>query len=160
MGVRRRRLAVIGAMWAMLALSGCSAGTGTGADEGPEAKVDAVEIESELVQIDGVQDAAVGVFNTGAPGSFALRVELTVDENGSARLGDVVVESVRIIGRGSADSGYSASLLVAAVDPESPTGTRGISLKQRRAEIPIDVGSYQGAGLALTDEDLRAVAGR
>lgn len=158
MGSRRRRLAVIGAVWAMLAVTACSAGTGT--DEGPEAKVDAVQIESELARIDGVQEATVGVFNTGAPGSFALRVELTVDEDGSARLGEVVVESVRIVGRGSADSGYSASLLVSAVDLESPTGTRGISLKQRRAEIPIDVGNYQGAGLMLSDEDLRAVAGR
>ncbi|WP_448005882.1 hypothetical protein [Agromyces bauzanensis] len=160
MGARRRRMAMIGIVCAMLALAGCSAGAGAGAAQDAEAKVDAGRIESELARIDGVRDAEVGVFNTGAPGSFGLRVELTVDDDGVARLGGVVVEAVRIVGRGSAGSGYSATLLVAAVDPGSPTGTRGVSLKARRAEIPIEVGTYQGAGLALTPDDLREAAGR
>lgn len=158
MGAHRRRLTMIGVVCAMLALAGCSPGSGAAQDA--EAKVDAGRIESELDRIDGVQDAAVRVYNTGAPGSFGLRVELTADDDGIARLGGVVAEAVRIVGRGSAGTGYSATLLVAAVDPGSPTGTRGVSLKARRAEIPIEVGSYQGAGLSLTAEDLHEAAGR
>lgn len=134
------------------ALAGCAAGDQT------EAEMDPVAIESELEALDGVEEAHVGVFNTGAPGSFGLRTEVTLDDAGVERLGEVVVESLRAVRRGS--SGYRAyQLLVSVVDPASPTGTRGLSLRRHRAEIPVEAGDYQGAGLVLTDRELTEAAG-
>jgi hypothetical protein len=134
---------------AALALSGCS----TAVEREPE--MDAAAIQSELVMIDGVTDASVGTYNTGAPGSNALRTKLVVDDAGLADLPGVLDAAIDVVAD-DAPGFTSYEFAVSAVDPSSPTGTRRVSLsKQLTAD---QVPGTLGTSLTLTPAELQAAA--
>lgn len=146
------RMSLVGvALVAVLALSGC----GGAAERDPD--MDAAAIQSELVEIDGVTDASVGMYNTGAPGRNALRTKVVVDDTGLADLPTVLDAAIDIV---AADApGWSSyEFSVSAVDGSSPTGTVALSLDKRLTTDDMPYGTI-GTSLTLTPEQLQQAAG-
>jgi len=147
--MRRFALTTI-VLLAALALTGCG-----GAAEG-DPEMDAAAIQSELVEIDGVTDATVGMYNTGAPGSNAVRTKLVVDDTGMADLAGVLDAAIDVVAAEAPGwSGYEFT--VSAVDASSPTGTRRVTLSKELS--PDDVPGTLGTALVLTPDELQQAAG-
>ncbi|QKJ20367.1 hypothetical protein [Microbacterium hominis] len=144
----RWAVAVVAAVL-MVALGGC-------ARTGSQPAVDDAALEQALLQIEGVEEATIGVSNTGVPGSTALSVTLGLDESALAGIGAVLSDAVDAVAAHA--SGYTAyRFRVAALDAAAPGGGRVITLRTYRDDIPIE-GEYLGPGLTLTPEQLAASA--
>jgi len=146
--IRRLGLATI-VFGVTFVLSGCF---------GMPARADISAIEAALVEIEGVTEASVGAFNSGAPGRNMLRAELVVDEIGLADLPGVLDSAIDIVAADASGwSGYEFS--ASALDASSPTGTIGLSLDRRLTDDDVPAGTL-GPSLALTPDELRMAAER
>lgn len=148
--MRRLAFAAV-ALVVALALGGC------GPAAGGDPEMDAAAIQSELVQIDGVTDASVGTYNTGAPGRHALRTKLVVDEAGLADLPGVLDAAIDIVAA-EAPGWSEYEFSVSAVDESSPTGTVSLSLDKRLTPDDVPYGTL-GSSLTMTPDELRQAAG-
>lgn len=163
-GMRRRIIVTALALTCGMLLAACTgptaapspdgtpnAGPGEGADMDKQAVAAAIE------EIPGVEEAAVGAFNTGTPDSYGALVQITVDEDGLAAVGDVIDASVRIV---AADPGDYRTYDFELSAPDE-TGELIIdTLSRYRDRIPFAEGSYLGSNLSLTADELAAVAAR
>lgn len=143
-------LMALGLIASCALLLGCAPGGGA-----PD--MDKAALEDSLTQIDGVESADVGGYNTGVPGSFGLTVTLTVDDEGLESIGDVVTSAVDVV---AADApGYTQYRFEVAVhDADVLGGERIITLSDYQDQIPITVGDWSGS-LFLTADELQQVAG-
>ena len=149
--VRRRIIAIAILAVGAVTLAACAAPS----DEGDD--MDKAAVAAAIEQLDGVVSADVGAYNTGTPGSFGARVEITVDQDGYAALGEVVDGAVRAV---AADPGqYSTyDFEVTAPDEAEPDDLIVLTLSRYRDVIPFDQGTYVGSTLSLTAAELAEVA--
>lgn len=126
---------------------------------GGDTDMDKAAVTAAIEGLDGVVSADVAAFNTGTPGSFALRVGVTVDESGRDELGSVVDGAVRAV---AADPGdyETVDIEVTAPDPAEPDDLIVLTLSRYRDRIPFAEGEYLGSTLTLTAAEVAAVASR
>lgn len=119
--------------------------------------MDKEAVAAAIAEIPGVEEAEVGAFNTGTPGSFGALVQITVDEAGREAVGEVLDASVRII---AADPGEYRTFDFELTTPDE-TGEPVIdTLARYRDRIPFAEGAYLGSTLTLTADEIAAVAAR
>lgn len=150
-GGGRRRALVALAVAGALALCACS-----GPSKG-EPSVDANIVQAAIEQIAGVTDAEVGVISAGSPGSYILDTQLTVDEDGDARLAAVLRETAAVLARDAADVGRYTVSVIAPV-PGEPGGTDVVTMSAREAELGLP-GHYSDTDIEWTTDQVRAAAG-
>ena len=121
--------------------------------------MDKAAVTAAIEDLTGVVSADVGAFNTGTPGSFALRVGITVDERGRDELGTVVDGAVRAVASDPGEYG-SVDIEVTAPDPAEPDDLVVLTLSRYRDRIPFGEGEYLGSTLTLTAAEVAAVASR
>ncbi|MBD3943942.1 hypothetical protein IF188_19805 [Microbacterium sp. NEAU-LLC] len=138
------------ALVAALTFSACSPATGGNPD------MDAAAIQSDLTAIDGVADAEVGFYNTGAPGRNALSTKLVVDETGLADLSTVLYAAIDVIAE-QAPGWSSYEFSVAGLDDTSPTGRRGLNVDDYVTPEQMPYGTL-GTSLTLTPDELQQAA--
>ena len=158
-GRRRRPRPAASAVAAAAALTFALALAGCAAHPGEDPDMDKTAVASAIEQIDGVVSADVGAYNTGRPGSYALRVGLTVDESGKAELGRVVDGAVRAVA-GEARDYESVAFEVTAPDDSDPDEPVILTLSRYRDGIPFSEGEYLGSTLTLSAAEVEAVAAR
>jgi len=148
------RPAIAAALVAVM-LSGCAPA------KEEEPAMDLAAVQRELDGIGGVVESSTGARNTGVPGGYALRVQLVVDDDGLASIGEVLQEAVDdVAGAASAAEGYREyEFTVSVTDPSSPTGTRRVTLSRHQERIAIDQGALTSS-LILTADELAAAAAR
>jgi len=158
----RRFGAVALALTCAALLAACTASptaspTSSGSSPGGGSDMDKEAVAAAIAALPGVDEAAVGAFNTGTPDSFGALVQITVDEEGLAEVGEVIDASVRII---ATDPGEYRTYDFELTAPDE-TGELVIdTLSRYRDRIPFAEGSYLGSNLSLTAEELAAVAAR
>ena len=137
----------------VIVLAACAASPGGDTD------MDKAAVAAAIEDLTGVVSADVGAFNTGTPGSFGLRVGITVDERGRDELGTVVDGAVRAV---ASDPGEyeSVTVEVTAPDPADPADLVVLTLSRYRDRIPFEEGEYLGSTLTLTAAEVAAVASR
>jgi hypothetical protein len=127
--------------------------------QGGEPDMDQAALEASFTAIDGVTRAEASGYNTGAPGSYGVRVALTVDETGLASIGDVMTEAVDAAAAHA--PGFKNYVFeVIAPDPAYPDEEVIITLADYRPQIPLPVGSYSGSTLTLTADELATASTR
>lgn len=119
--------------------------------------MDKEAVAAQIAALPGVEEAEVGAFNTGTPGSYGALVQITVDEAGLEAVGEVIDASVRII---AVDPGEYRTFDFELTAPDE-TGELVIdTLSRHRDRIPFAEGSYLGSNLSLTADEVAAIAAR
>ena len=143
----------------MIAFAACAPATPGTTPTGREADMDKASVTAAIEELPGVVSADMSAYNTGTPGSYALRVGVTVDERGRDDLGRVVDGAVRAVADDPGDY-ESVDLEVTAPDEAEPDDLIVLTLARYRDRIPFDEGEYLGSTLTLTAAEVAAIAAR
>ena len=123
----------------------------TGCSGQRPASLDTAAIESAIAALDDVDDVEVGVVNVGAPGSYSLDTDITIDDPDRVR--DVLVESARILAGRAGDVGrYTFKVAVPATSSTFPYSY--VDLEQQQTLLGFD-GAYLGSTLEVDGDQLR-----
>jgi hypothetical protein len=156
-GMGRRIGALALALTCAALLAACTASPAPTSTLGGESDMDKEAVAAQIAELPGVEEAEVGAFNTGTPGSYGALVQITVDEAGLAAVGEVIDASVRII---AVDPGPYRTFDFELTAPDE-TGEPIIeTLSRYRDRIPFAEGTYLGSNLTLTAGEVAAVAAR
>ena len=116
--------------------------------------LDTAAIEPAIAALDGVDDVEVGVVNVGAPGSYSLDTDISIDD--PARVREVLIESAQVVESRAGDVGrYTFKVAVPATSSTFPYSY--VDLEQQQTLLGFD-GTYLGSTLEVDGDQLSRMA--